>query len=211
MNNDLSPAGTPPAPSTTGPTTGLPARQPGGTPRQERVADTALIAAEPARVERYLEASLTPELQQHIVVREKHSFAGDGYENVFLGYDLVSTPSPSLLPSLKRALERHERCMLPAPEEQLIDELTIVRATTTARQDEVAGEAMKLLIYASKLAAYPADIALHVLRTQPDVQGWWPNWHELQLRLDWRCARRRARRRALEAAIARCEAEAAAA
>jgi len=77
--------------------------------------------------------------------------------------------------------------------EAWLAELSVI---TARRQDDEFSEALRLEAYASRLRAYPADVAREAVLNG----GWkfWPSWSELEARCNTLAAPRRAMIRALE-------------
>lgn len=169
-----------------------------------------LMQAKPAKVDRWLEESLSPEVAGCLKLRVRNrTTAAHGFDEEFLGYEVATVPPAADLEKVQAALRNHEQACLPAPADRLIDELGRLRVLTTKRPDDMPNEVATLRIYAEKLREYPADIVLDVLRSQPSHSKFWPAWQELQERLEWRAKRRRARRDALAALLDRMEGDAA--
>ena len=108
-------------------------------------------------------------------------------------------PPPSLTAETRRAaLAILDAAMTPAPPDQVKRLLGELKLLTVPKSGDMVEEIKaQILIYARKLADYPADAVLTVLRTQPDQSKFWPAWAELKERLDARTWRRRDARKAL--------------
>ena len=65
-----------------------------------------------------------------------------------------------------------------------------MKALTLSRREGEDDMAFQLKLYAAKLAEWPADVVIHVLRAQPGLDRWWPAWHDLEDRLRLYAGRR---------------------
>ena len=72
-----------------------------------------------------------------------------------------------------------------------------MRFLTKARAEHQDDLKFMLAIYADKLSEYPADVVMHVLKTQPSQSMWWPAWDELRDRLELYAKKRMKRYAAL--------------
>jgi hypothetical protein len=59
-----------------------------------------------------------------------------------------------------------------------------IKLMTAARPEQAQDLEVQLMLYARKLAEYPADVVRKVLTTQAEHCRWWPTWAELKERLD---------------------------
>lgn len=59
-----------------------------------------------------------------------------------------------------------------------------IKLMTAARPEQAQDLEAQLMLYARKLAEYPADVVRKVLTTQAEHCRWWPTWAELKERLD---------------------------
>lgn len=162
------------------------------------VASERLMAAHPAEVDRALAAWLPQPVASCLrsVVIDR-STARHGFDQQFLRYEVMRLPDAAHLPDVREALRRHAAACLPAPDDRVVKELVALRVLTKARSEADADMDFTLRIYAEKLREYPADVVLSVLRTQPSQEKFWPAWQELELRMEWRTKKRKARRAAL--------------
>jgi len=101
------------------------------------------------------------------------------------------------LEALGKALHSYERACLPAPEKALYQSLTLLKVKTKSAQASTDDIKFQMQIYARELQRYPADVALHVLKTQADWETFWPAWAELRERLEHYASRRQERLEAL--------------
>lgn len=76
--------------------------------------------------------------------------------------------------------------------------LTRMHTETKTRPEHEFDLQAKLQVYAENLAAYPADVVRHVLRTQSSVGVFWPAWAELKDRLEMHASYRARLLHALE-------------
>lgn len=62
----------------------------------------------------------------------------------------------------------------------LVPGLARIAVNCGRRKDDDQTADFTLQTYMADLRAYPADIALAVVNTWPDVSKWWPMWKELR-------------------------------
>ena len=171
-----------------------------GRPPMMPVASAKHLRTPMAEVERHLEASLPPSvtclLESTTVDRTTREF---GWDVEFDGYRLRRGAAlcQDDVDAVERSIMLHARSCAPAPEDVLMKELAALRVLTKARASDDSDLKFTISVYARKLAEWPADIALHVLRTHPEASRWWPAWEELATRLHSMTKRRRTRLQAL--------------
>lgn len=119
---------------------------------------------------------------------------------------IASSTDAETLPALRKALDAYCRASLPAPESALRAELGALKMQVRRPREGAEDLEMQARVYARQLSGYPADIALYVLRTQADMDPWWPAWADLSERLAMLSRPRAAQRRALEWLISEVEA-----
>lgn len=107
-----------------------------------------------------------------------------------------------------KALLWYERASLPAPESALWQSLTLLKVKSKSASSTTDDIKFQMQVFARELQAYPADVALHVVKTQGDWETFWPSWAELRERLEQHSARRRERLQALRklASVSRADA-----
>lgn len=88
-------------------------------------------------------------------------------------------------------MRSYRLAVLPAPADVLAKEIGAMCALTIRRepQDDTA---VYILALVPRLQAFPGDVAIDVLRSQPDHSKWRPAWEELLLRLEFKSRRRMA-------------------
>lgn len=166
-----------------------------GSERLPATASDKLMESRPRDTDAALEASLP----SHVI-----SSLGRVVERYMTtcGEYIVDTRPGALAPcadsdAARMALTAYERACLPAPEQRLYAELASLRVLTKAGQASDEDIRLQIQVYARRLAEYPGDVALHVLRTQPDMEKWWPAWAELKDRLDLHSRKRLEKREML--------------
>lgn len=75
---------------------------------------------------------------------------------------------------------------------EALDLLSELKSLTRPQAGQTTTDmADQMTAYLKRLVKYPADVARHVLTTQPDQSVWWPAWQEIQERLEIHTYRRR--------------------
>ena len=162
--------------------------------------NTKLLDLAPSLVDAHLAASLPPSvicaLKAVTLDRTGSLF---GWDREFVGYELV--PEAQIphedWPALDRTIKLHQRACATAPKDIIAKELAAVRVLTKARAEHQDDMKFMFAVYAEKLSDYPADVVMHVLKTQADMSIWWPSWMELKDRLDLHGKKRMRRLKAL--------------
>ena len=103
----------------------------------------------------------------------------------------------ALQAELDQARSQIEILCAPLTDTECVNELTALRYSTRSRDADTTDTAIMFKIYREKLRAYPADIVVHVLRSNPEVSQFWPTWFELHDRLKTPAHRRKLIRDAL--------------
>ncbi|MEQ8654399.1 MAG: hypothetical protein RIC87_18170 [Kiloniellales bacterium] len=140
-------------------------------------ASQSLAALEPKETDARLAAALPAPIKA--CLQKTHH---PGYE--FKGFEIERLPSAQHLAAIREAIERHRFAMRPAPHDQLLPGLARLRVMTKARIDDDEEGTLRAAAYIEELQRWPADVALHVLVTQPRLDKWWPAWAELEERLE---------------------------
>ena len=85
------------------------------------------------------------------------------------------------------------RTMTPLPVKEIAKELTTLNALTKRRKEDHGDTKLLVAAYVEKLAPYPGEAVIHVLRKWPETQDgkWWPSWSELYEMLEYRVGERR--------------------
>lgn len=83
--------------------------------------------------------------------------------------------------------------MTPLPVKEIAKELTTLNALTKRRKDDQGDTELLVAAYVEKLAPYPGEAVVHVLRKWPETEKgkWWPSWSELYDMLEYRVGERR--------------------
>lgn len=79
--------------------------------------------------------------------------------------------------------------------------LTKLRILTRSKNEGGEDLELSMEVYREQMEKYPADVARHVLTTQPEMSTWWPSWNELRDRLELYAGKRRRVAQALENAL----------
>jgi hypothetical protein len=151
------------------------------------------LAVSPARRDRDLVECLREELGLS-VAWQPHGPVGSGT------WAVVATPSTKI----DLARQRLAEAMAPSSPGVLIDALMELSLMTAKRDIGAEASEAQIAAYVNRLRQYPADIALTVVRDWPDpsINGpaakFWPQWAELQPRLDELSKARRSLLLALE-------------
>ncbi len=106
----------------------------------------------------------------------------------------VSLASVARLPAGRTAAElmpEIDAAMAPMRPAEIGSLLAQLRLLTKARPETEADLDGTATLLTERLMKYPADVVRHVLKTQPDVQTFWPSWNELRERLDLHSRTRR--------------------
>jgi len=109
----------------------------------------------------------------------KTIFASDG------SFQSIAITPMAKLPEADRqkAIQALEAWAQPLPEDNILVLISELRLTTTAKKLPYDDLIAQTLIYADKLKKYPAAVVFHVLKTQPDIDKWWPEWAVLKERI----------------------------
>jgi hypothetical protein len=102
----------------------------------------------------------------------------------------------------EKALRMYESACLPAPDQTVYIELAALRSLTKVAQADTDDIKLQMAVYARQLRAYPGDVVLHVLRSQPGMEKFWPSWAELKERLDLYAGKRLEKRQQLRELLA---------
>ena len=159
------------------------------------VASERLQASHPRDTDKALEASLAPTVTSCLgeVIRRYETPGGQRVmETCFGVHSRCTDPAAA-----ERALLSYERASLPAPEQALWQTLTLLKVKTKSASTTTDDIRFQMQVYARELQQYPADVALHVLKTQGDWETFWPSWAELRTRLEHYAGRRQERLQAL--------------
>lgn len=162
------------------------------------VASRELLASEPAQTDRRLEASLEPSLKQWLFWRaEKNKLLTRGesptHDRMMASYRKATRPE-----WVEEALRSYRLAVLPAPADVLAKEIGAMCALTVRRGESQDDTAVYIVALVPRLQQFPGDVAVDVLRSQPDVSKWRPAWEELLVRLEGKTTRRKATLRMLE-------------
>ena len=114
-------------------------------------------------------------MESQTVLATDGQFQDVRYEVVWIG-----EPNPE---DYERAREIVGRAFEPAPREQIMRLLARLKVLVVQRDADHNDLALQFAAYTDELAAWPGDIAVHVLETQPKMSKWWPAWSELDGRL----------------------------
>lgn len=130
-----------------------------------------------------LEASLPPQLALQPVWRD----AETEWETP-LRYTVEGTMAEKGM--ARRAINR---TIMPLGAKALAKELTTLNALTKRRKDDQGDLQLMVAAYVEKLAPYPGEAIIHVLRKWPETTDgtWWPGWKELYEMLEYRVGERR--------------------
>ena len=130
-----------------------------------------------------LEASLPPPLVLQPLWKD-----GETEWEMPLRYTAVGTPE-------EKAMARTviDRTMIPLPAKKMAQELTKMNALTKRRKEDRVDTELLVAAYVEKLAPYPGEAVIHVLRKWPETQDgkWWPAWADLYEMLEYRVGERR--------------------
>ena len=174
-----------------------------GSEKQPNLASDRLLASNPRDTDSRLAAYLAPSVTSCLgrVVDRYHNDRGEYIvESRHGALQACSDPQAA-----HKALEVYERACRPAPEDTLVKELGGLRLMTKSAQAPDDDVRLSLQAYARKIQQYPGDVALHVLRTQPDMGVFWPAWAELKDRLDLYAGKRLRQRDALRQLVDKTE------
>lgn len=157
-------------------------------------ASRELLASEPEQTERRLEASLPEPLSHWLHWRRKIE------PGTSSGVDQMQAQIRKAIRRewIEEALKSYRLAELPAPDDVVVKELTSMCATTMPRREDASDAAVYIAAIARRLRAFPGDVVLDVLRSQPDHDKWRPTWQELLLRLEGKTKRRKSTLRLLE-------------
>lgn len=161
------------------------------------VASRELLASEPAQTDQRLEASLEPSLKQWLFWRaEKDKVVTRGesptHDRMMASYRKATRPE-----WVEEALRSYRLAALPAPSDVLAKEIGAMCALTV-RQGTQDDTAVYIVALVPRLQQFPGDVAIDVLRSQPDMSKFRPAWEELLVRLEGKTKRRKATLRMLE-------------
>ena len=134
----------------------------------ELARERLLAAAHPVEISKALRASLE---RQH-GLRPKYRTASGGW-----------AMAVDENPDFDGALQAVELACLPAPKDRILEELVKTRAQCVVKDGDDIDMEIQAAVYADKLAEYPADCALYVLRVWPSQSKCWPSWFELEKQL----------------------------
>lgn len=85
--------------------------------------------------------------------------------------------------------------MTPAPQREIEGWLAVLSVTVAKRRDDDFAEELRLTVYASRLAKYPADVVREVTHS---TYKFWPTWEEIEKRCEALTSPRRQMIAALE-------------
>ena len=129
---------------------------------------------------------LTPSINSSLkAVKVDCSTPEYGYEEKFIRYEIVAENfNDADYQALNTSVNAHARACAPAPNDVILKELAAMRILTKGKAEDSADRKFTIAVYAEKLAQWPGDVVLHVLRTQPSMCKWWPSWSDLEDRLE---------------------------
>ncbi len=87
----------------------------------------------------------------------------------------------------QRAIKNIQAWHQPMNPVSIIDLVTEMRLKTSSKkmsQDDLIAQAK---LYARDLMPFPASVVEHVLKTQPNISEWWPEWKPLLVRIESYC------------------------
>jgi hypothetical protein len=114
--------------------------------------------------------------------------------------DNSKPPAPLTEDMRRQSLAVLKQAMVPMDQRKTLGLLGELKLLTIPRTGDDPEEIRaQILIYARKLADYPADAVHEVLTTQADQSKFWPAWAELKDRLDARTWQRTEAMKALKA------------
>ena len=130
-----------------------------------------------------LEASLPPQLKLQPVWRD-----GETEWEMPLRYQVVGTAAAK-----ETARTVIDRTMIPLPAKKMAQELTKMNALTKRRKEDRVDTELLVAAYVEKLAPYPGEAVIYVLRKWPETTDgkWWPAWSDLYEMLEYRVGERR--------------------
>ena len=130
-----------------------------------------------------LEASLPPPLVLQPLWKD-----GETKWEMPLRYTAVGTTEEK---SMARTVI--DRTMIPLPAKKMAQELTKMNALTKRRKEDRVDTELLVAAYVEKLAPYPGEAVIYVLRKWPETQDgkWWPAWSDLYEMLEYRVGERR--------------------
>jgi hypothetical protein len=159
-----------------------------GSERLPKIASERLQASHPKETDATLEASLASPVTSCL------GRTVDRYRNARGEFIVESRPGATApcqdRKALDRALKAYESACLPAPEKTVYAELAALKTKTKSAQADDDDLRFQMQIYAREFQKYPADVALHVIRTHANMETFWPSWAELKERLDLYAKRR---------------------
>lgn len=155
--------------------------------RAEKMA-ARLCKGSPEQNDALMLAKLSSGLNADLVIEKRSTFSEDG-EMVGVAVADVQRPQGITQTQIDQALTVVRLSLVPPPEKAVADELARLRLKTACRPGETEDIAARSALYAAELRAYPADVALTVLRQR---WKWFPAWSELRVELDRLSAPRRA-------------------
>ena len=124
-----------------------------------------------AAVESALRASLTPSVERCVTWKWSPGF------ETLTDYRITSPCRDRT--ALGAAIGIHERSMHSAPETALLKEMGALKLLTSSRKMDLEEMKASLKLYARKMTAFPADLAVAAIRSQPTRSPWWPAWKDL--------------------------------
>lgn len=97
----------------------------------------------------------------------------------------------------QRAIHNLEVWHEPLNPVSIVDLISEMRLKTSSKKYSQEDLITQAKIYARDLMEYPASVVDHVLKTQPNVDRWWPDWNPLLLRIESYCRKNKLTLKAL--------------
>lgn len=98
-----------------------------------------------------------------------------------IGYRMVTPVPPA---DRLAAIQVAQAYCEPLPPDDIKKNLGALRYLTRAKEISEAEADFTLALYTTQLGAFPADVTLYVLTTQHSVKNFWPDWKDLEDRLE---------------------------
>lgn len=98
--------------------------------------------------------------------------------------ELIATALTTSKPNFRWSISLLQRALEPATTERLEQALATLSVLIAKRASEEDEAELQLAVYAARLRAYPADVAMRVLSEWPSRSRFWPTWCELESELN---------------------------
>lgn len=98
----------------------------------------------------------------------------------------------------QRAIQTLELWHAPSNPITIFDLVTEMRLKTSSKKMSQEDMIAQAKIYSRDLMAFPASVVEHVLKTQPNIDRWWPDWHVLLIRIESHCRKNKLTLKALQ-------------